>query len=66
MVGKSKQMCYHIKEVRAMENEKDMIPEEQVEYAPRPRWQVWLARIGLVVFVVFLIFYYINWFRGGA
>ena len=49
-----------------MENEKDMIPEEQVEYAPRPRWQIWLARIGLVVFVVFLIFYYINWFRGGA
>jgi len=49
-----------------MENEKEIVPEEQPGYAPRPRWQVWLARAGLVVFVVFLILYYIIWFRGGA
>ncbi len=48
-----------------MENEKDIIPEEP-GYVPRPRWQVWLARIGLVVFVAFLILYYIIWFRGGS
>ena len=35
-------------------------------YTPRPAWQVWAARIGLVVFVIFLILYYINIFRGGA
>lgn len=49
-----------------MENEKDMIPEEQTAYVSRPRWQVWLARVGLIVFVVFLILYYIIWFRGGV
>ena len=49
-----------------MENENDLIPEEQNAYVPRPRWQVWLARAGLVIFIAFLIFYYINWFRGGA
>ena len=49
-----------------MENEKDIIPEEHNDYSPRPRWQVWLARAGLVVFVAFLILYYIIWFRGGA
>ena len=35
-------------------------------YTPRPAWQVWAARIGLVVFVIFLVMYYINIFRGGA
>ncbi len=37
---------------------------EQPAYVPRPRWQVWLARIGLVAFLVFLVFYYIVIFRG--
>lgn len=35
-------------------------------YVPRPAWQVWGARIGLVIFVLFLVMYYINIFRGGA
>ena len=35
-------------------------------YVPRPAWQVWGARIGLVIFVLFLVMYYINTFRGGA
>ena len=35
-------------------------------YTSRPAWQVWAARIGLVVFVIFLVMYYINIFRGGA
>ena len=49
-----------------MENEelKEQLPEET--YEPRPTWQVWLARIGLVVFIGFLLMYYINLFRGGA
>ena len=42
--------------------------QEQVTesgYTPRPAWQVWAARIGLIVFVIFLILYYSNIFRGG-
>ena len=35
-------------------------------FTSRPAWQVWAARIGLVVFVIFLVMYYINIFRGGA
>ena len=34
-------------------------------YTPRPAWQVWAARIGLAVFIGFLILYYLNIFRGG-
>ena len=42
--------------------------QEQVQdtgYTPRPAWQVWAARIGLAVFIGFLILYYLNIFRGG-
>lgn len=49
-----------------MENEiKDNLPQDS-GYTPRPRWQVILARIGLAVFLAFLIMYYIIWFRGVA
>ena len=40
--------------------------EVQEEYVPRPAWQVWAARIGLVVFLIFLAMYYINILQGGA
>ena len=40
------------------------IPED-TGYSPRPRWQVWGARIALVVFILILIAYYLNLFRGG-
>ena len=33
-------------------------PEE--EYTPRPAWQVWGARIALVIFILGLIMYYCN------
>lgn len=39
--------------------------EEEVPYQPRPRWQVWGARIALVVFVTLIIMYYLNIARGG-
>ena len=38
------------------------IPEEEEKYAPRPWWQVWGARIALVVFILGLILYYCNIF----
>ena len=34
-------------------------------YTPRPAWQIWAARIGLAVFLAFLVMYYLNVFRGG-
>ena len=36
------------------------LPEEG--YKPRPKWQVWGARIALVIFILGLIMYYCNIF----
>ena len=42
-------------------------PEQEKDvYVPRPAWQVWGARVALVIFIIFLIMYYINVARGGA
>ena len=40
------------------------LPEESA-YVPRPVWQVWAARVGLVLFLVYMIYRYVNMFRGG-
>ena len=40
--------------------------EKKEVYVPRPAWQVWSARIALVVFILFLIMYYINILRGNG
>ena len=49
------------------EQRKDEMKESQeTGYTPRPAWQVWAARIGLSVFIAFLVMYYINILRGGA
>lgn len=58
------------------ENQKDMneaeVPAEAAEeqktetHEPRPAWQIWGARIALVVFILYLIMYYINIMRGGS
>ena len=58
-------MCYDKKEVNTMEQENQEQLQETPVYVPRPRWQVWGARIALAVFVVVLILYYINISRGG-
>ena len=54
------------------EERKDLNLEETVDsqqekphYVPRPMWQVWAARIGLVIFILGLILYYMNILRGG-
>ena len=39
---------------------------EKPGYAPRPAWQVWIARIALVLFLLVIAMYYINLLRGGA
>ena len=51
-------------EVNAMENEQT-IPVREEEYIPRPKWQVWGARVGVLVVVLLVILYYITIARGG-
>lgn len=47
-----------------MENElENTVPEEE-GYTPRPGWQVWGARIGLVLFLILLVLFYLG-FAGG-
>ena len=54
------------------ENKTEITPEELPEepknetFTPRPAWQVWGARIALVVFILYIIMYYINIMRGGG
>ena len=47
------------------EEQKQNIPETEEPYVPRPAWQVWGARIGVVLIVVLVILYYISIARGG-
>ena len=49
-----------------MDEQQNITPEEEESsgYIPRPRWQVWLARICLVLFIMVVIMYYINIMRG--
>ena len=53
-----------------MENNMEKQPMEAAEeetsgYIPRPAWQVWAARIGLALFIGYLIFYYSRMLGGG-
>jgi len=45
--------------------ELDYLQEQDEPSQPRPRWQVWGARIALVIFVALIIMSYVNIARGG-
>ena len=45
---------------QSQESVEEQVPQEP--YVPRPWWQVWGARIALVVFILGLILYYCNIF----
>lgn len=34
-------------------------------YVPRPAWQVWAARVGVVLFIALVIYQYVRIMRGG-
>ena len=56
-------------EKKELEQQEEPVAQPQQEkdvYVPRPAWQVWGARVALVIFIIFLIMYYINVARGGA
>ena len=50
-------------------NENETLPQEQPDeregYTPRPGWQVWGARIGLVIFLIFVVAQLLQIARGG-
>ena len=39
--------------------------EETQKYIPRPAWQVWGARIALVLFLLMILLYYLKIAQGG-
>ena len=41
------------------------VEEEKEVYTPRPAWQVWSARIGVVIMIVAVILYYLHIAGGG-
>ncbi|MBR3949883.1 MAG: hypothetical protein IKJ84_04330 [Oscillospiraceae bacterium] len=47
-----------------MDNTPEKEPQEQ-PYVPRPAWQVWMARVGLVLFILFVIWQLIQIATGG-
>ena len=50
-----------------MENNEQQNDQQQKEegYVERPAWQVWGARIGLVIFIAFVILQILEIYRGG-
>ncbi len=47
-----------------MDEMKDNLPDEE-HYEPRPAWQVWAARIGLVLFLLIVIYQILSIANGG-
>ena len=47
------------------EKRMDQQPETEERYEPRPLWQVWGARIGLVLFLIFVAYQILTIARGG-
>ena len=53
-------------EEERMENtEPEVQNQPEKPYVPRPAYQVWAARIGLVIVIIAVIIYYLNIARGG-
>ena len=46
------------------ENKKEEVSPQE-EYKPRPAWQIWGARVLLVIFLILIAMYYVNIATGG-
>ena len=46
-------------------NEQEIVVEEKGHYVPRPRYQVWMARIGVVIMIVAFLLYCWQIAQGG-
>ena len=49
-----------------MENTNENQQPQQEKYVPRPAWQVKMARVGLVLFILFVIYQVLIIARGGV
>ena len=48
------------------EMKENRLPEENEQgYTPRPMWQVWMARVGLVFMILFVIYQLLSIAMGG-
>ena len=48
------------------EMKENRLPEEEDQgYTPRPAREVWLARIGLIIFLIFVVLQILQIARGG-
>ncbi len=48
------------------EMKENRLPEENDQgYTPRPMWQVWMARVGLVFMILFVIYQLLSIAMGG-
>ena len=52
-------------EVNSMDNTNENQQPEQEKYVPRPAWQVKMARVGLVLFILFVIWQILQIAMGG-
>lgn len=48
-----------------MDETKEIPEENREEYVPRPAWQVWAARLGVVLMILFVIYQILSIARGG-
>ena len=48
-----------------MEERKENLQPEEHGYVPRPMWQVWAARVGLVLFIGIVIYQILSIATGG-
>ena len=70
-----KKICVEVSVMDEMEKAQQLEEEKTEEtpaveetpkegYVPRPAWQVWGARVALVLFITLLILYYLNLLKG--
>ena len=58
-------MCYDKKQEVIQMEEQNIHEEQKESYQPRPAWQVWLARIGVVLMLVGFVLYCWHIANGG-
>ena len=51
--------------LQEQEELEQQLQQETPKYIPRPAWQVWGARIALVLFIALILMYMLNIARGG-
>ena len=47
------------------QRKEEIVEKEETGYTPRPAWQLWAARIGLVIMIIAVALYYYHIATGG-